>query len=301
VGKSFARAERNGHFPSPLPSAVGAPAAGRGVTVELRRLDDFAGCRTRRNSTHVLLHIGPVDTVERISGEHAAVQRIRAGQISIIPREGAVPFEAAAPFQCLVISVEHSFISLASCGSVDAEECEFVWRCGVDDPFLRSVCQAMRQELETGEAMSSLYCESLATSLALHLIAKYRTPSESARSKSPEAIPHDAIRRAIAYINEHFTENLTLSQIAGAAGLSEFHFARLFKRSVGTSPHQFVLKRRIAHARELLLDGALSLAEVALETGFCDQSHLGQSFRKVTGYTPKQFMRQVHAARPVAD
>ncbi|HKQ40341.1 MAG TPA: helix-turn-helix transcriptional regulator, partial [Verrucomicrobiae bacterium] len=81
--------------------------------------------------------------------------------------------------------------------------------------------------------------------------------------------------------------------LAGAAGLSPFHFARLFKRSTGLSPHQYVLRCRVERARGLLMRSKASIAEVAVEVGFCDQSHLAAHFKRVYGVSPKAFLQQV--------
>jgi len=70
-----------------------------------------------------------------------------------------------------------------------------------------------------------------------------------------------------------------------------YHFARLFRRTVGVPPHQYVLRRRVERAKELLLTGRLGLSEVALAAGFSDQSHLTRVFRRAVGLTPARFRR----------
>jgi AraC family transcriptional regulator len=77
--------------------------------------------------------------------------------------------------------------------------------------------------------------------------------------------------------------------MADTAGLSPFHFARQFKISMGYSPYQFVLRQRIERAKQLLIQGGKSLAEIAVEVGFYDQSHFAQQFKRHCGITPKKF------------
>lgn len=77
--------------------------------------------------------------------------------------------------------------------------------------------------------------------------------------------------------------------LAAVADLSPYHFARAFKRSVGSSPHRYVLRRRIERAKYHLAAGELSLAAVALACGFGSQSHFSAHFRAATGLTPRQF------------
>ena len=80
-----------------------------------------------------------------------------------------------------------------------------------------------------------------------------------------------------------------------AAGYSKAHFVRLFRRTTGTSPHRYVLHRRLEEARHLIVSTALPLAEVASETGFASQSHLNNAFVRRYGCTPGEARREAAA------
>jgi AraC-like DNA-binding protein len=88
------------------------------------------------------------------------------------------------------------------------------------------------------------------------------------------------------YIDSRLSENVSLDAMAEMAGLSVFHFARAFRQSFGIPPHGYLLSRRIERAHYLLRQTELSLSEIALATGFSDQSHLARCFRRLTGMTP---------------
>jgi AraC family transcriptional regulator len=81
--------------------------------------------------------------------------------------------------------------------------------------------------------------------------------------------------------------------MANAAGMSTFHFTRLFKRTMGMSPHQYLVEVRVHSAHALLSAGSErpSLAEVAAAVGFSDQSHLTRQFKRILGTTPKKARR----------
>ena len=79
--------------------------------------------------------------------------------------------------------------------------------------------------------------------------------------------------------------------MANFLGISKFHFSRLFKRSTGVSPHQYVMLQRIELAKQLLKKADISIADVALDSGFNSQSHLGKYFRTFTGMTPKAYRK----------
>src|SRR5262249_45446330 len=100
-----------------------------------------------------------------------------------------------------------------------------------------------------------------------------------------------ALRRVREHIDAHLTENITLEALAEIAGLSRCHFARAFKQSVGTAPHAYLLQRRLERAQQLLNETELSLCQVALESGFSDQSHFSSCFRRHFGESPRSFRR----------
>jgi len=90
------------------------------------------------------------------------------------------------------------------------------------------------------------------------------------------------------FLESHFDAPVTLEQLSAQAGLSSFHFLREFKRFFGMPPHQYQRQVQVRRAKELLARG-VSIAAVAADTGFCDQSHLNRVFKSFTGLTPGQF------------
>jgi AraC family transcriptional regulator len=88
-------------------------------------------------------------------------------------------------------------------------------------------------------------------------------------------------------------EELGIIELAAIADLSPHHFGEAFKTSTGTSPHRFVIERRIQHALHLLHDKDRSIAEVARTVGFSSQSHFTTNLRRVTGMTPGRFRRSL--------
>ena len=95
------------------------------------------------------------------------------------------------------------------------------------------------------------------------------------------------LKRVLEYIEANLASNIHLSQLAEKVGLSAFHFAKLFKQSTGASPHQYILQRRLERSKEMLRNPEMSLTEISLETGFADQSHFTNVFRRIVG-VPRQ-------------
>jgi AraC-like DNA-binding protein len=100
-----------------------------------------------------------------------------------------------------------------------------------------------------------------------------------------------AMKRARDYLSADLDCKLSLEDAARNAGLSRYHFLRVFKRETGFPPHLFRTLRRIDRARQLLRKG-LAPAQTALAVGFSDQSHFSNTFRKYTGATPGQYLSQ---------
>ncbi|EPR44260.1 Helix-turn-helix, AraC domain-containing protein [Desulfovibrio sp. X2] len=99
-----------------------------------------------------------------------------------------------------------------------------------------------------------------------------------------------AVERVAEYIREHHAESLRLDDLAALAGLSAFHFQRVFQQATGLSPHEYHTRERIRRSRALL-DGGASLSEAALAVGFSDQSHLARAFKRLMGIPPGAYRR----------
>ena len=94
---------------------------------------------------------------------------------------------------------------------------------------------------------------------------------------------------ACGYISEHFTEQITLNQVADYVGLSKFYFERVFKQFTDMTFYQYLIQKRISFAQELLANHSLSVTEIAFAAGFSSSSAFARAFRQSTGYAPSEF------------
>ena len=125
--------------------------------------------------------------------------------------------------------------------------------------------------------------------LAVHLIRHVTVRRRPQRGRDG-ALPRAKLRAVVEYVEGRLDAGPTLEQMAAAARLSPYHFARQFKAATGLPPYQYVLLRRVERARQLLQGGTgLSLAEVAARAGFSDQSQFTLHFKRLVGVTPGQF------------
>ena len=98
------------------------------------------------------------------------------------------------------------------------------------------------------------------------------------------------VRQIRQYLEDHYTENVTLEIIANLSGMSAYHLIRVFRSEVGLPPHAYLEQVRINRARQFLREGT-AIAEVAFMTGFTDQSHFSRHFKRMTGVTPGQYRK----------
>ena len=146
----------------------------------------------------------------------------------------------------------------------------------------------LRRAFSTHEPPSALEMEGRALLLLDHIIRLHGHVPVAVRRGG--LAPHQ-LRRVQDFLRDHLTEDVSLSDAAAVAGLSTSYFARAFRQATGVPPHQWVIAERLAHARTLLETSRLPLAEIALQSGFADQSHFTSAFRRGTGTTPGQWRR----------
>ena len=166
----------------------------------------------------------------------------------------------------------------------------------LEHPQLRAAMLAVDAELTSVGAGGKLAAESLANVLAVQLIRHVSAPRPSTPRRAG-TLPRAKLRAIVEYIEEHLDASPTLEQMAAIARLSPNYFARLFQRATGLPPHQYVIARRVERAKQLLQNGSeFSLAEVAANAGFSDQSQFSHHFKRLVGVTPGQFRMRVGIA-----
>jgi AraC family transcriptional regulator len=156
------------------------------------------------------------------------------------------------------------------------------------DRQVERLMRNLEAEAENGFQTGRTYAQLIGLSLCEYLMRRY-----SGAHLSPPTckggLPKRRLDRVLEYIAANLSQSLSLTEIAEIAGMSPYHFARLFKTSTGLSPHQFVLAQRIERAKHLLRGGKSSVIDVALQSGFDGQSHFSKMFRKATGLSPIRF------------
>lgn len=145
-------------------------------------------------------------------------------------------------------------------------------------------------ELRSPGFASDLMVEGLIRAIGATLVQYSAAPANAVEDRiylSPVRLA-----RVIDFIDARLDQEIHLSDLAGVAGLSPFHFSRVFKLTTGETPYHFVGSRRLERARTMLVSGEVALAELALACGFASQSHFTAAFTKAIGIPPGRYRRQ---------
>jgi AraC family transcriptional regulator len=162
----------------------------------------------------------------------------------------------------------------------------------ISDPGVYETLGTMAKELDADRIARDQMLDSLARQLLIQLVRSHLTIRRSPLIELSRAGPVDRrLRRALEFMHDNFERELPVEEIAAAAYLSEYHFARLFKQLVGVTPHFYLAGIRLERARKLLLETSLSVSEIAQTVGYQSQSHFTRVFKSVTGLTPLVFRR----------
>lgn len=245
-------------------------------------------------SHHQLEIIIPLETssafIEWMADEEAHQANLAFGQICIVPPQQPhqIRFEESCKIMLLQLSAEA--IMEATQGELRSPQWQLTGEYAVSDATVVMMAKELIGWLERKDAIAALYRRTLIRLLCVHVIAKYaQTDFQTGQEEEEYCLQNTKLAPVIQYIKNHLDKELKVKTLAEMAGLSPSHFSRMFKRSVGLTPHQYILAQRIHLARSLLRNPNVSLSEISFRCGFYDQSHFILQFRRFTGTTPKAY------------
>jgi AraC family transcriptional regulator len=239
---------------------------------------------------------GEVDFQEREGDGPWITHRIKRG--SFFLTSGGAPYECrwkavtAEPFISMHVSLELPLLQTAmeEVFGVNAAKARLKDLSAFTDAKLDWLMERLREELMRRQA-SLLLVQGLAQAIAVHLARNYAEVIEEPQSGSP-SLPGFKVQQIRDWLAEHLAEEFHLDQVAAQAGLSKFHFIRLFKAATGVSPSRYHINLRMDEAKRQLRETKKSVVEIALEVGYATPSHFAQLFRRETGLSPSDYRRQ---------
>jgi len=239
---------------------------------------------------------GIADTCERAENGEWASTRISEGSLFITA--GGAPYEfswtrlSAEPVEVVMVLLDLALFEevLQSVFGERAHEAMLQDVSGVADEALVSLLKLLRAESERSDA-NRLLTRGVAQAICVHLARQYVEVDAGAHKSAP-ALPLHKLRRITAWMTDNLAEPFSLGALAQQAGMSEYHFNRLFKRAIGLAPSQYQIKLRLDEAKRMLRETNKSIVAISNEIGYANPSHFSHLFRKESGLSPTDYRRQ---------
>jgi AraC family transcriptional regulator len=234
---------------------------------------------------------GTTSMRRRVDGQWLE-ERLAPGDVSLLTRAADSHWIWDKDIEVVHVYLTHEELA-ATCKQMyerDVQDVELRDEVKADDPAIHRTAMLIAQEAAHGGAGSSLLVESLSCQLAVHILRRHadvlfrESHSHNGLTFRQERVVRD-------YIHEHLSENITLDDLASSVALSRYHFARRFRVSTGTTPHDYVLQQRVARAQTLLTRTNYPLLDIAVTCGFADQSHFNRVFKKHIGVPPGHYRK----------
>jgi AraC family transcriptional regulator len=225
--------------------------------------------------------------LERWLGDCHKSENCIPGDVAVIPPQVTHKVSSSQESEFIALCLDPKFVLNVAMESVHPDALEIIPHFSKPDPLIYQIGLALKSALQSNKSASRLYAESMATALSAHLLQHYSAPKHTLREYEG-GLPKYKLQRVIEFIIDNLADNLMLGMMAQEVGMSQYHFARLFKQSTGLSPYQYVIHCRIERAKMLILQSKLKISEVASQVGFADQSQFTRHFKRLLGVTPKE-------------
>ena len=239
-------------------------------------------------SVLVSLHVGASVAVDCRRGGMRHRGTTIHGDLEIIPPNLGGVWEIKSRDTALVIGLKLRLLErIVQESGADSAKLQVLNRFQARDPQIEHIGWALKAEMENGYPSGRTYTDALATGLAARIVRNHSSLARPARS-AKAAMPGRKLKTILSYIEDNLGRDIGLGEIADAAGLSVSHFKALFRKSLGMPPHQYLIRRRVERAAMQLRKSDMPIGQVAIENGFCHQSHLALHTRRVLGLTPQE-------------
>jgi AraC family transcriptional regulator len=267
------------------------------------KLEHYKSCPAERPEVTTDFYLAAVC----LSGSgHADYAPCKAKEFRAVYEPGSVsltgpgvipPYRFTGDIEFVVIEVAPKFIVWAADELVAKRPIEIAQSFAVRAEGIRHILLTMHYELLNGFQSGRLFGECIGLSFATALLTRHsNVPIHNGQYKG--GLPQFKLRQVAEYIDVNLSA-LSLREMADQLDMGPCHFARAFKESVGVSPHQYVLRRRIERALQLLKGSHPSLAEISRELGFSSQGHFSTIFHRFVGVSPSSYREQVVSLKSI--
>jgi AraC family transcriptional regulator len=218
------------------------------------------------------------------------------GDLSLIPAGWRVMTWTETSVDFLQVELGTELLRRAAGGG--ARDVDLPCLFSFQDSVCRELALSMVAEAQTDGPAARMYVESAAVVLAQRLMSLAQRPLSAA--PRPGLAP-SILRRAKEFLHDEMARNPGLTEVSAVVGMNVDHFSRMFKRSTGLAPHQYLGNLRLDRAKRMLAQGRAPIIEIAYEIGYANPSQFSEFFRKRTGLSPTEFRRKVQTASVAAE
>jgi AraC family transcriptional regulator len=248
-------------------------------------------------SEHALyLHLGTPTSLERwLDGRRQDQGPVEAGDLTFVPAQRQAEWRWSDPIRVLHLYLQPTLLQRVAreTADVDPDRIELIPRFSASDPLIEQLGRAILTEMKDDATDSQLYAEQAAEMLAVHLLRRHCSEEAEVDSYTG-GIPPARLQRVKDHVEANLSDNISLEDLADEARMSKYHFSRQFKRSVGKSPIQYVIGRRIEKGRQLLEETDWLVSRVSQEVGYDSQSRFTTQFKRRVGTTPAAYRRRLY-------
>jgi len=237
----------------------------------------------KENALGMLLRPGSMEFGPR----HSALRRgtFNAGEMGLCTPHSE-QWIGTADMEHLIVSISDAALAAACDGAGGGVELQPRWK--MTDARLSSLLAAVNSERVAGFPSGRLFLDSVEQALAAALVNGYAAQQRPVRTYRGGLSPA-RLRRVKEFVYAKMEDELSLSELAQSVGLSIAHFSEVFRKSMGETPHQFVLRLRVERAKEMLRSAESRVLDVAIACGFKTPQHFARVFRQLCGTSPTEY------------
>jgi AraC family transcriptional regulator len=268
----------------PMIFGASRPPGESGVSVLRTRFEHAAHFSATPRHHLFFFQMTPRLRIECRIGGQTLRHQTSIGSLAICPAGLDCSAETNSSMDALMIVIKPDHLALAAAED-SAPDARLNERMSGHDQTLLGIARSLASESSNAYTNGPLLWSEMVNSFVSQVVFGHTSIADAAaRGK----LGRPALQKIRDYIFAHLAEPIEVGDLARLAGRSAFHFSRVFARSVGMTPHRYVVHLRLRTALRHIRDGRMSLAEIAADTGFSDQSHLSRWVRRVHGVSPSE-------------